>query len=129
MIILVLTACPTALRGQLTRWLLEVTPGVFVGHANARMRDKLWDMVVENIGRGRALMVQPARNEQRLSFRTFGHEWQPRDFDGVTLMTRPLATREKGVTFLGSSPRPPENWSVAARRRRFGRMSRDPGLK
>ncbi|WP_423232601.1 type I-E CRISPR-associated endoribonuclease Cas2e, partial [Bacillus licheniformis] len=43
MTVLVLTACPAGLRGHLTRWLLEISPGVFVGHVPARVRDALWD--------------------------------------------------------------------------------------
>ena len=39
MTVLVLTACPAGLRGHLTRWLLEISPGVFVGHVPARVRD------------------------------------------------------------------------------------------
>ena len=31
MMVLVTTAVSTGLRGELTRWLLEVSPGVFVG--------------------------------------------------------------------------------------------------
>ena len=31
MVVIVLTACPAGLRGHLTRWLLEISPGVFVG--------------------------------------------------------------------------------------------------
>ena len=38
MVVIVLTACPVGLRGDLTRWLLEIAPGVFVGHIDARMR-------------------------------------------------------------------------------------------
>ncbi|MCQ8210670.1 type I-E CRISPR-associated endoribonuclease Cas2e, partial [Cutibacterium acnes subsp. acnes] len=43
MTVLVLTACPAGLRGHLTRWLLEISPGVFVGHVPTRVRDALWD--------------------------------------------------------------------------------------
>ena len=46
MIVLVVTACPAGLRGDLTKWLLEVTPGVFVGTPSARVRDLLWDRTV-----------------------------------------------------------------------------------
>ncbi|AEE44662.1 type I-E CRISPR-associated endoribonuclease Cas2e [Cellulomonas fimi] len=49
MIVLVLTACPAGLRGHLTRWLLEVSAGVFVGHTSTRVRDELWNRTVELI--------------------------------------------------------------------------------
>ena len=38
MVVVVLTACPVGLRGDLTRWLLEIASGVFVGHVTARVR-------------------------------------------------------------------------------------------
>ena len=42
MTVIVLTACPAGLRGDLTRWLLEIAPGIFVGHISARVRERLW---------------------------------------------------------------------------------------
>ena len=46
MVVVVLTACPTGLRGDLTRWFFEVAPGVFVGHVSARVRERLWERIV-----------------------------------------------------------------------------------
>lgn len=89
MMVLTLTACPQALRGHLTRWLLEVSPGVYVGNVTARVRDLLWQETVGNIGGGRAILVYSANNEQRLAFRTHNNDWQPTDYDGITLMMRP----------------------------------------
>jgi CRISPR-associated protein Cas2 len=86
--VIVLTAVPSGLRGHLTRWLLEISPGVFVGHVTARVREHIWERVVQFVGNGRALMVYTARNEQWLAFEVHGHEWTPVDFDGVVLMRR-----------------------------------------
>lgn len=91
MTVVILTAVPPGLRGHLTRWLLEISPGVFVGHVAARVRDLIWDRVVEFVDGGRALMVYTARGEQRLAFRVHGHDWTPLEFDGVTLMRRQTA--------------------------------------
>lgn len=41
MIVVVLSACPVGLRGDLTRWLLEISAGVFVGKVSARVREHL----------------------------------------------------------------------------------------
>jgi CRISPR-associated protein Cas2 len=87
--VIVLTAVKPGLRGHLTRWLLEIAPGVFIGHVSARVRELIWQRVVEYSDQGRALMVYPARNEQRLSYKLHGHDWTPVDFDGVSLMKRP----------------------------------------
>ncbi|NLE94735.1 MAG: type I-E CRISPR-associated endoribonuclease Cas2 [Dehalococcoidia bacterium] len=89
MIVLVVTACPAGLRGDLTKWLSEVSPGVFVGRPTARIRDLLWDRTVELSKDGRALLVYSTNNEQGMEFRTHRHDWKPTDFDGLTLMVRP----------------------------------------
>ena len=95
MTVLILTAVPPGLRGHLTRWLMEISPGVFIGHISTRVRDKLWQRTVEHAGQGLAIMVYTARNEQRLAFKVSGHEWQPVDFDGITLIRRPKPPRAK----------------------------------
>ena len=42
MLVMVLENVPPSLRGELTRWLIEPRPGVFVGHVSALVRDRLW---------------------------------------------------------------------------------------
>ncbi|MDR7301416.1 type I-E CRISPR-associated endoribonuclease Cas2e [Haloactinomyces albus] len=88
MTVVVLTAVPPGLRGHLTRWLLEISPGVFVGHISTRVREELWLRIVEFAADGRALMVHSTRGEQRLSFKVHGHDWTPVDHDGLMLMRR-----------------------------------------
>lgn len=111
MVVMVLTACPAGLRGHLTRWLLEISPGVFVGAVSARVRDRLWLQVVELSKDGKAIMVHSTRGEQRLTFRVHRHEWEPVDLDGVWLMRRPS---EPSTEVIRSS----KGWSYASRRRR-----------
>ncbi|MEU2032848.1 type I-E CRISPR-associated endoribonuclease Cas2e [Nocardia amamiensis] len=88
MTIVVLTAVPPGLRGHLTRWLLEISPGVFVGNISPRVRNLMWQRIVEFVAEGRAIMVHSARNEQRLAFQVHGHDWTPVDHDGLILMRR-----------------------------------------
>lgn len=88
MTVVILTAVPPGLRGHLTRWLLELSPGVFVGHVSARVRELIWERIVEFVDEGRALMVHSVRGEQRLAFHVHGHDWTPVDYDGITLMRR-----------------------------------------
>ncbi|QBS41302.1 type I-E CRISPR-associated endoribonuclease Cas2e [Nocardia sp. CS682] len=87
----VLTAVPPGLRGHLTRWLLEISPGVFVGNISPRVRELMWQRIIEFVAEGRAIMVYTARNEQRLAFEVHGHDWTPVDYDGLTLMRRMTA--------------------------------------
>lgn len=96
MIVLVLSAVPEGLRGHVTRWLLEISPGVFVGTLSARVRERLWAIVTENMRIGRAVMVYRARNEQGLAFLTWGDPWKPVDFEGITLMMRPYHSEGRG---------------------------------
>jgi len=117
MVVLVLTACPPGLRGFLTRWLLEISAGVFVGKVSKRVRELLWARTKKMVRTGRAIMVFPARNEQGLSFLVHGHHWEPVDVDGITLMLRPSEERlaQPGT----GAPSRPTGWSKAARRRRY----------
>ncbi len=41
MVVLATTAVPDHLRGALSRWMIEVTPGMFVGTLSAKVRDQL----------------------------------------------------------------------------------------
>ncbi|MFG2565811.1 type I-E CRISPR-associated endoribonuclease Cas2e [Streptomyces sp. NPDC048567] len=118
MTVIVLTNCPAGLRGFLTRWLLEISAGVFIGNPSARIRDVLWAEVQEYANQGRALLAHTTDNEQGFTFRTHDHKWHPTDHEGLTLIHRPNTAAPK-------LPRPSEGpkpgWSRAAKRRRFGR--------
>jgi len=89
MVVVVLVAAPPGLRGHLTRWMVEVQPGVFVGNPSVRVRDRFWTTIAKRIGDGQAVMVEPSNNEQGWSFRTAGRDrWLPVDFDGLMLVAR-----------------------------------------
>lgn len=114
MTVVVLTSVPAGLRGQLTKWLLEISPGVYVGFVTSRVREQLWLRILEMSGDGRAIMVHAARNEQRLAFKVHKHHWEPVDYDGIELMRRPSPEAER----MANAPK--RGWSAASRRRRFG---------
>ncbi|MGW3274646.1 type I-E CRISPR-associated endoribonuclease Cas2e [Streptomyces kronopolitis] len=87
MITLSVTAVPDHLRGALTRWLLEVTPELYVGTVSAKVRDELWAAVTHCTGDGHSVMVYPTANEQGFSMRISGiRRRQLRDFDGLSLV-------------------------------------------
>ncbi|MEV7783163.1 type I-E CRISPR-associated endoribonuclease Cas2e [Kitasatospora sp. NPDC088351] len=87
MIVISVTAVPDHVRGALTRWLLEVTPYLYVGTASAKVRDELWHSVSNCIGEGVAVLAHPAANEQGFELRTAGQQRrQAVDFDGLTLI-------------------------------------------
>jgi CRISPR-associated protein Cas2 len=126
--VVVLTAVPPGLRGHLTRWLLEISPGVFIGYVPARVRDHIWTRIIEHVTDGRALMVHSARNEQRLAFKVHNHDWTPVDHDGLVLMRRNtvpdyIPTRPKSPSTTTRTPSvgldPDTVWRRRATRRRF----------
>lgn len=91
MIVLVLTAVPARLRGELTLWLAEVSPGVFCGKVSRRVRDRLWARVQKGLKDGHAVLAaaSPGR-EQGWEILTAGTGRRvPSDFDGLTLMLKP----------------------------------------
>lgn len=95
MTVIVLIAAPEGLRGHLTRWMVEVHAGVFVGNPSRRVRDNLWRLLSDRIGDGQAVLVEPADNEQGWAVRTAGRDrWYPVDLDGLLLSARPRALRE-----------------------------------
>jgi len=117
MTVIVVAACPAGLRGHLTRWLLEISPGVFVGKIPARVRNLMWERVIDMVRSGRAIMVYSANNEQGLAFAVHEHDWIPTDIDGITLMLRP----DRSAPDTDDEARPRRaGWSNASKRRRFG---------
>lgn len=114
MIVITMTNCPPKLRGDLTKWLFEIDPGVYVGNVNARVREALWERVCGNIGDGRATMVYSAKNEQHLEFRTHNAPWKIRDFDGIKMIMRPNKPEHRNEEL-------PSGFSNAAKRLMAGK--------
>lgn len=88
---LTMTDCPPRLRGDLSKWLCEIQTGVYVGQLTGRVRDAVWKRVCENLSSGRATMVYSSNGEQHMKFVVHNTTWEPVDFDGITLMRRPLS--------------------------------------
>ena len=87
--VVVTIGVPAGLRGDITRWLSELSPGVYVGKLSARVRDELWTRICGQVGTGGALLVVPARNEQGYEVKTCNYSWKLRDFDGLVFLQRP----------------------------------------
>jgi CRISPR-associated protein Cas2 len=85
--VLATTAVPDHVRGALTRWMTEPTPGLYVGTLSARVRDELWTVIAASVSDGAAVLIHPAPNEQGYTLRTAGERRRiPVDFDGLTLV-------------------------------------------
>jgi len=90
MVVLLMEKVPTSLRGEITRWMLELHPGIFVGNISALVREKLWEMICQKLKGGAATLLHNAANEQGYNIRTFGDTSRKvRDFDGLQLIVVP----------------------------------------
>ncbi|WP_091041886.1 type I-E CRISPR-associated endoribonuclease Cas2e [Glycomyces sambucus] len=96
MMVIATTSVPLHLKGALSRWTIEVAPGVFVGTTSKRVREQLWDLTQQAVADGAAVLIHTAANEQGFSIKTAGERRRrPEDFDGLTL-----------VRFVAQSPDP-----------------------
>lgn len=90
MIVLILQRVPVILRGFLTRWLLEIEPGVFVGHLSSQVRDAIWAETTAALEEASgAIMVHQAHNARGIAFRVSGHPNRTViDMEGISLIRR-----------------------------------------
>lgn len=88
MVVMCLEKVPRSLRGEITRWLVEVDRGVFVGRVSATVREMLWSRVIRRAGGGRCILAYSGKSEQGffLVFHGYEDRWV-RDFDGIALVT------------------------------------------
>jgi CRISPR-associated protein Cas2 len=88
MVVMILEKVPRSLRGDLTRFLVEVDTGVFVGRVSAMVRDLLWEKAVEKSQGGRVALAYRVNNEQGFALRLHGYQDRVlRDFDGIVLVS------------------------------------------
>ncbi len=80
---------PPHLRGDLSKWMQEIATGVYVGNFNTKIREQLWNRVVDNIGHGEATMSFSYRNEIGYQFNTINAQREVIDFDGIPLVSFP----------------------------------------
>ncbi len=91
MVVMILEKVPVSLRGELTRWLVEPHPGVFVGHVNARVRDKLWKKCCKAKRAGGVFQAWSTNNEQRFEMRSAGETRRVVvDWEGLALIRLPV---------------------------------------
>jgi len=63
---------PHRLRGFLSRLLLEIRAGVYVGDFSVKIRDEVWGVVRKEVGDGNAVMAWSINNECGFTFDTCG---------------------------------------------------------
>jgi CRISPR-associated protein Cas2 len=90
MVVMILESVPASLRGELTRWLIEPHAGVFVGHVNAMVRDRLWQKCRENKRAGGVVQIWSTNTEQRFDIRMAGATTRDVvDYEGLKLIRVP----------------------------------------
>lgn len=90
MLVLIVENVKSSLRGELSRWLFEIKTGVFAGRVSALVRDELWELIEQQLGKGSAVMIYPQRNEQGFGARMLGNPSRLLiDIEGVLLVRTP----------------------------------------
>ena len=90
MILMILENVPTSLRGELSRWLIEPYPGVFVGDVSAMVRDKLWDKCCSRRKTGGVIQAWSTNTEQGFDIKALGlTRREVIDCDGLRLIRLP----------------------------------------
>jgi CRISPR-associated protein Cas2 len=86
---MILEKIPKTLRGELSRWLIEVKTGVFIGNPSQRVREELWKKVTARPPLGYVLQLWSVSNPRGFDFRQYGDaDHALTDFDGLALLTR-----------------------------------------
>lgn len=99
--VITLKKVPNSLRGDLTRWMQEIATGVYVGNFNSRVREALWQRIIDTVGDGEATMSFAFRNEIGYSFQTINAARQVVDYDGIPLVLLPSENdgeRDRSIT-------------------------------
>jgi CRISPR-associated protein Cas2 len=92
MMVLIVHKVRPSIRGRLTRWLIQPQSGVYVGHPSARIRDKIWEKVCEEVDLkgGAAVLIHPHTTEQGYRILTRGKTPKTMaDFEGLVLPKTP----------------------------------------
>jgi len=100
MVVVSLANCPASLRGDLTKWLQEITTGIYVGNIPTRVREKLWEHIKATVKDGQCVMVFSTRNELGLDFLVYNTDWVPVDYDGIKLMMRPSSNYQRKKIYV-----------------------------
>ena len=94
MLVMILEKLPRSLRGALSRWLIEVRPGTFLGNPSQRVRDELWQKVTRRPPLGYVLQVWTAANPQGFAYRQYGtSRRQLVDYEGLALVVSVRKTK------------------------------------
>jgi CRISPR-associated protein Cas2 len=90
---MILEKVSASLRGELTRWLIEPHCGVFVGHVNAMVRQRLWEKCCKAAGDGGVVQMWSTNTEQHFAMRLYGDTQRSLiELEGLQLVQVPNLT-------------------------------------
>jgi CRISPR-associated protein Cas2 len=91
MMVMILECVSASLRGELTRWLIEPHTGVFVGHVNGMVRERLWEKCCKAVGaNGGIVQIWSTNTEQRFMMRLYGNTQRSViELEGLQLVQEP----------------------------------------
>lgn len=88
MLMVVTENVPPRLRGRLAIWLLEICAGVYVGDTSKRIREMIWQQVIQLSDGGNVVMAWATNSESGFEFQTWGENRRiPVDLDGLRLVS------------------------------------------
>jgi CRISPR-associated protein Cas2 len=87
MVVMVLERVPESVRGELTRWFLELHAGVFVGRCSSLVRERLWELACSRMAGGAGILVYAEASEQGYAVRYWGRtSRRVEDHEGLWLV-------------------------------------------
>ncbi len=84
--VIVLENAPPRLRGYLSRLFLEIRANVFVGSYSRRVRERVWQVIIDQIKEGNAAIAWHCSTDLGFDFDTCGKNRRvPVELDGLKL--------------------------------------------
>lgn len=98
--VITLTNSPRSLRGDLTKWMQEIQPGVYVANMNKKVREQLWLRVTQTVGNGSATISYQTNNEIGYDFEIYNSSTEKIDYDGIPLVAVPNHSKnQKNINY------------------------------
>jgi len=96
MLVMILEQVSKSARGELSRWLIEAKPGVYIGHVSALVRDLLWEKCNDDKRMGVVFQAWSTNTEQHFQMRMSGECGRKIvDWEGVQLICETNIELEK----------------------------------
>lgn len=96
MTVMILERVSPSVRGDLSRWMLEVKAGVFVGRISQRVREAVWERCVSRSDGGTVIQIWRAANEQGFDMKVHRPRGRiPYRHEGVWLVEVPNPNEEE----------------------------------